>query len=105
LAGGAGDSGVIDDDDLEWEEFMEMSDAQAAAMLDREMKKYEASLKLLNRQQLYRYHRSRRLDLCLQQRKLAKQFPDIFNPMLRATQRRLLEARIEYWTGAVVGHS
>lgn len=82
-----------------------MSEEQTDAILEREMKNYEARLKQLNRQQMYEYLRARRLDLCRKQRELAKQFPDIFNPMLRATQRRLLEARIEYWTGAEVGHA
>ena len=96
---------MTDEEDLEWEEFMEMSDAQIDAVLEREMKKYNEQLKQLDSKQLYRYFRSRRLELCLKQRKLAKEFPDIFKPMLRATQRRLLEARIKYWTGAEVGHS
>jgi hypothetical protein len=96
---------MTDDEDLEWEEWMEMSDEQHDAILDREMKKYEAGLKRLNRLQLYQYYRSRRLDLCLKQRAMARDWPEIFGPMLRSTQRRLVEARIEYWTGAQVGHS
>lgn len=95
---------MIDDDDLDWEEFMEMSDVQTDAMLQRLMKQHEDSLNRMTRRQLYRYRRATRLDLALKQRRLVKDWPEIFGPMLRSTQRRLLEARIEYWTGAKAGH-
>jgi hypothetical protein len=94
-----------DEDDLDWEEWMEMSDEQHEAILDRMMKQHEANLARLNRLQLYQYYRARRLELCLKQRKMAREWPEIFGPMLRSTQRRLVEARVEYWTGAEVGHS
>jgi hypothetical protein len=93
------------DDDLEWEEFMEMSEEQTDAILNRLMEQHEANLRTLSPRQLYRYYRSRRLDLCRKQRRIAKEWPEIFGPMLKATQKRLLEARIEYRTGAQVGHS
>ncbi len=91
--------------DEDFEEFLEMSEAETDALLARLMKEHEAKLSKLDRHQFYRYRRARRLDLCLKQRAMAKEWPEIFMPMLRSTQRRLLEARIEYWTGAVAGHA
>lgn len=93
------------DDDLEWEEFMSMSDSQTDAMLDRMMKEHSARLDALSPLQLYRYRRSTRLELCGKQRRLEREFPEIFTPMRRATQRRLLEARMEFWHGSTAGHS
>jgi hypothetical protein len=96
---------MSDDDDLEYEEFLEMSEAQTDALLNRLMDQHERRLRAMSPQQLYRYFRATRLDLCRKQRRMAKDWPEIFGPMLRSTQRRLLEARIQYWTGATVGHS
>jgi len=96
-----------DDDEIAFEEWDAMSDAQQDAALERAMKEYSDGLDRMTPQQLYRYRRNRRLDLCLKQRRLIREFPglDTFRNMLRATQRRLVEARIEYRTGAKVGHS
>lgn len=91
-------------DEDDFEEWLLMSEKEQDAALDRVMKKYSESIKKLNPSQLYKYRRQRRLELCVQQRKLTKEFSEVFWPMLKSTQRRLLEARIEFYTGKVSGH-
>lgn len=96
-----------DDDELDFEEFMSMSDAQADALHDRLMKEYGEMLDRMTPRQLYQYRRQRTLNLILKQRRLAKEFPgiDIFQTHLRSSQRRLLTWRIEYRTGVRAGHA
>lgn len=96
-----------DDDALDWEEFQGMSEDQIDALHDRLLKEYSDNLDRMTPRQLYEHHRRRRLDLCRRQRRLIRQMPymDVFREMLRKTQRRLVEQRIEYRTGAQAGHA
>lgn len=96
---------MTDDDDLAWEEWLSKSDAQQDAELEREMQKFCDWIDSLTPIELYQYHRRSRLRLCLNNRRLMKRFPELFTPFLRSTQKRLLEARIAYYTGKVSGHA
>lgn len=95
---------MSDDADIEFEG---MSDAQLDAECERLMREYQRMLEGLTPEQLYRYRRNRTLDLIAKQRRLIAEFPDLqlFKGHLRSSQRRLLRWRIEYRTGAQVGHA
>jgi hypothetical protein len=93
---------IPDDDELE-----DMSEHEIDVLFDRLMREHSAGLDAMTPRQLYQYRRRTRLDLCLRQRKMIRTswLAEFFRPRLKATQRRLLEARIEYRTGAIPGHS
>ncbi len=99
-------TGLVDTDadELDAEEFYALSDTQQDAVLNREMKNYSDMLDRMTPQQLYRHRRHFTLDVIRRQRSLVKEFPYIFKDKVRDSQRRLLKWRIEYRTGAVVGH-
>lgn len=97
--------GDDDDDFMPFEDYCEMSEAETDRLLLSLQNQYNEMIERMPARQRYEYFRSRRLELCVNQRRLAKTFPEIFLPKLRATQRRLLELRIEHRTGAAVGHA
>lgn len=92
------------EEDLYWEEFEQLSDAEADAILEVELRKFSDMIQSMDKDQLYSYRRRTRLDLCVRQRKLARQF-EFFTPRLKETQLRLLAARIEWKTGHAPGNA
>lgn len=99
---------MAEDNDIEFDdEFAGMSEAQIDALADRLMKEYSEMLDAMTPRQLYEHRRRRRLALCLRQRRLIREYHgiDIFRKMLRSTQRRLVECRIEYRSGVRPGHA
>ena len=93
-----------DDVELAFELWEKLTDAQQDAKLAAACKEYSDFINSLNREQLYRFRRRRRLELIKGQRKLAKQF-DFFAEKVKNTQKRLVEARLEYYHGQYTGHA
>lgn len=100
---------MTDEDDycVDEEEFFALTDSQQEAVLDREMRAYNAMLDNMTPCQLYEHRRKIRVDLCLKQRRIIKEFPyiDMLRKMLKDNQRGLLAARIAYRTGREVGNA
>lgn len=91
----------IPDDD----ELAEMSTAEVDELFARLTDQHNKHLASMTASELYAYRRNTNLGICQKQRRLAKTFHEIFWAKLKETQRRLLEARIEYRTGVISGHS
>lgn len=87
---------MSDDEDLEYEEFLSMSDEQTDAMLERMMKEHEDNLRKLNPRQLYRY---RRCDGCEQNaaeaayERFCSDFHDGGNTSFKTLQQQQIEAK------------
>ena len=94
-----------DDDDLEFEEFLELSESQQDAILDREMAllieqeaRWAAITPLIEQ---YRRYRKRRLESIMQWRRVMKKLPlgDYGRQLLRERQMGLLKIRTFRDTG------
>lgn len=91
---------LIDDDDLDWDEWVAMSDAQHDAILDREMAEYSRWFNSLTTLQQYRHRRRRGLATCKSWRKtIGKLDLQVFRDHLRTSQRLLLKARVDLYHG------
>lgn len=86
-----------DDDDIDLDDWIAMSDAEQDRELASAMNQYNEMIDRMSRDEYLAYRRRRNLDLCLQIRKSLRAFPGlvIFQNNLRATQRRLLMLRME----------
>lgn len=94
------------DDDLEWEEWLTLSDAQQEAVCDREMLKYQRRLDMMTVRQQINYHRGSALESCLRWRRSMKAFNmDFMREHLRQSQIGLLKLRIWRATGVYPGES
>ncbi len=95
------------DDDLDWDEWMEMSDAEHEAILAREMRLYNEWWDSLTPLQQYRRSRATALEGCLIWRKTIRQFNagpgDFFWEQLRQRQLRLVKLRVWRATGTYPG--
>jgi hypothetical protein len=91
---------MADDDDLDWDEWMELSDAQQEAIFDREMAEYSRRFNALTPLAQYRYRRRRGLETCLGWRRRIRAI-DIptFHERLHISQRLLLKARADFYHG------
>ena len=87
-----------DDEDLEWEEFMELADEQAEAVADREMARYQRMLDSMTPAQWYRYQRGSALRSIAEARRfLAEPMPnghDRFECIDDVQRRRLASSRV-----------
>jgi hypothetical protein len=89
-----------DDDELDWDEWMSMSDAQHDAILDREMAAYSKWFSALTPLQQYRHRRRRGVETCLRWRSTIGRFDlPVFREHLRTSQRLLLKARADFYHG------
>lgn len=94
----------MDDDDLDWEEWMEMSDAQHDAILERTMREYSQWLDRLTLKQRVAHHRKNALRGCLTWRKLMREHGlDFAVTYLRERQISLLKLRQWRLTGVYPG--
>jgi hypothetical protein len=98
---------AAEDDDLDMDLWMEMTDAEREAILAHEMRQYNEWWDRLTPLQRYRHSRGRALEGCLIWRKSSRQFgdglTDFFHEQLRSRQRRLLKLRIQRSTGFYPG--
>jgi hypothetical protein len=95
---------AAEDDDLDWDEWMKMSDAQHDAILDREMKAYNEWFDRLPQDEQIRHCVRRCLQNCVGARRNLKTFPiDFMRKMLKQSQMRLLKLRAWRQTGIYPG--
>jgi hypothetical protein len=96
-----------DDEDLDWAEWMKLTDEQADAIVHAEEKRYYEWFDSLTPLQRYRCSRGRALEGCLVWRKSHAQFGEglsgFFMEQLRNRQKRLVKLRIELATGTYPG--
>ena len=93
-----------DDSDIDWDEWMAMSDAQRDAIHDGALRDYIAMIDAMSRDQYYAYRRGKRVALCLRWRRMIRECDLPFmQENLRRGQRMLLELRIERRTGIAPG--
>ena len=93
-----------EEDDIDMDEWMAMSDAQRDAIHDGAMRDYNAMIDAMSRDQYYVYRRGKRVALCLRWRRLMREFDLPFmQERLRIAQKMLLELRIERRTGIAPG--
>lgn len=92
---------VEDDDDIDYEEWMDLPKQEQDRQLDAAMRELEEVYRQLTPLQIYR--RSRRLALghCITYRDMIRQgfVPDFAREQLRQTQIRMVKRRIERATG------
>jgi hypothetical protein len=95
------------DDDVDMDLWMEMSDAEHDAILAYEIRRYNEWWDRLTPLQRYRSCRRSALDGCLVWRKSHEQFGEglsgFFMEQLRNRQKRLVKLRIELATGSYPG--
>lgn len=93
-------------DDLEMEQWMELTDDQQEAIVAREYAAYERRLARLSIAEQYAYFRGNSLRSCLQWRRLSReQGFDFGQRYVRSAQRRLLALRIWRATGTYPGEA
>lgn len=93
-----------EDDDVDMDEWMAMSDAQRDAIHDGALRDYNATIDAMSRDQYYVYRRGKRVALCLRWRRLIREHDMPFMAdHLRRSQKLLLELRIERRTGIAPG--
>ena len=93
-----------EDDEIDWDEWMAMSQAQRDAIHDGAMRDYNAMIDGMSRDQYYVYRRHNRVALCLNWRRLIRDHDmPYLQTSLRRAQRMLLELRIERRTGIAPG--
>lgn len=91
------------DDDLDWDEWMQMTDAQQDAALEREMQIYNEWWDSLTPLEQYRSSRRTTLEGCLVYRKAMRSLGDFMREYLRQRQIRLVKLRVWRATGAYPG--
>jgi hypothetical protein len=93
------------DDDLDWDEWMEMTDAQQEAALEREMQLYNEWWDSLTPLEQYRHSRRSAVEGCLVWRKSMRALGggDFLREYLRQRQLRLVKLRVWRATGAYPG--
>lgn len=90
--------------ELDWDEWMEMTDEQQEALLAREMAAYNRRFDGLTRRQQIAHCRRGALDSCMAWRKILKRMDlDCFRDHLRSAQIRLLKIRAWRATGVYPG--
>lgn len=94
-------------DDLEMEEWMELTDDQQEAVIDREMRAYCARLDRMTVRQQVSHHRRAALRGCLTWRRMRSKgwIAELATQYLRARQMRLLKLRIWRATGVYPGEA
>ncbi len=97
-----------DEDELDFEEFSKLTEAQQEAVIAREFKELERVTALLTPQQLYEAWRRSRVTSCLRWRKLMRATPGLeswMREMLRERQKGLLKLRVWHATGQWPGEA
>ncbi len=96
-----------DDDEARWEDWLELTEAQQDATLDREMAEYGRWIDSLTESQ--RQARSVRswLAICVRYRRILKKMPEMtfIRERLRDSQRHLLKIKIWKATGTYPGEA
>jgi hypothetical protein len=93
-----------DDDELDWDEWMSMSDAEHEAILDREMAEYSQWFNALTPLQQYRHRRQRGVRTCLGWRRIIRKLDlQVIRDHLRTSQRLLLKMRADFYHGVQGG--
>lgn len=93
-----------EEDELDMDEWMAMSDAQRDAIEAGAWRDYEAMINAMTRDEYYAYRRRKRITLCLNWRRLMREHDLPFmQDRLRVAQQMLLELRIERRTGNRAG--
>lgn len=94
------------DDDVAMEDWMQMSDAERDAILEREMRAYNEWYDRLTPLQRYRRSRGINVRLCRDWRRHLKTLEiEVFREHLRSAQIRLLKLRIQRATGIYPGQA
>jgi hypothetical protein len=98
---------MSEDEDIDWDDWMAMSDKQQDAILDNSMREYQNKMDSLSPLELYRHRRHFALITAAGWRKLARQgfVPEFSREHLRQVQLRLLAIRVELYSGRIVGHA
>jgi hypothetical protein len=91
------------DDDIDMDEWMQMSDAEHDAVLEREMRIYYEWWDSLTPLQQYRHSRRRALEGCLVWRQSIGIFGEGMREYLRQRQIRLVKLRVWRATGIYPG--
>ncbi|HLH94975.1 MAG TPA: hypothetical protein VKW08_07645 [Xanthobacteraceae bacterium] len=102
---------MTNDDDLEWELWLELTDDQQQAILDREMAAYQRKLDAMTVPQQIAHHRRRDLEGILENRRRLRDpklcrievIDQIFRDHIRSAQLRLLKLRAWRSTGIYPG--
>lgn len=100
-----------DDDDLDWDEWMSMSDSQQEAIVDREMRALEEKLHAMTIREQVAHHRYFVLKLILENRRSLGDpnlhriefIDDHFRKSIKRSQLRLLKLRTWRSTGIYPG--
>ena len=97
---------MSDDEDLDWEEWLELSDEQQEAICDREMAEYYKMLDRMPLKQRIDHARGNALRSCLNWRRMINCHGFTFGrTYLRDAQVRLLKLRIWRATGQYPGEA
>ena len=89
-----------EDNGIEMDEWMAMTEAQRDAIEANAWRDYSATIDAMSRDEFYRYRRKKRVDGCLRWRRLIREHGmDFMQERLRHAQRMLVTLRIERRTG------
>ena len=97
-------SADVDDDDADFEDFLEMSDAEVDQEFAKAWREHDEWWATLSPTQQFAFRRMRWLELCLKWRSIIKKCDlPVFRDRLRAAQATLAGLRAERVTGIQTG--